>query len=428
MTQLAEGVQKVQSAVAQVKSGIYLIRDIRPSAPTTAATHLPAQSPSSTLILQGTLEQWVLQLPGRHGSADWLKAGQWVSVLTGRQGLVQLQPAHLAPDSERAVQIRAALAHASLRRWLPLEQPLSQSLQQLQRVPADALRAAGSSVSGVTQGSSGIPSAGLEGVRQYLISHLPRADDLARPEGLKQALEFAGLWSEQRLIGSPSTAADLKLLVMETLVRASRSLQLPPNQLEMLFRHDFPQGADSLLAQITQALSASKKTSANRQPALDIGQWLHVLARLLTRVHVQQLNQLASQSNTPDPATPQTLWVAELPWQHKGQADVLELQVARRDVEKGPRGTPATQWQVTLAFPWGDSGTLHARILYCDAQVSAHFWAPDDILCQQVDRQSSLLEAGLTRWGLSVGEISAQVGEPPREQRGISRHYIDTRV
>ncbi|WP_369601768.1 hypothetical protein AAIA72_01915 [Hahella sp. SMD15-11] len=414
---IAEARQAALQTVAEVRAGVFLVRDIQPvRTPGVAAADSP---PALMLTLQGEQHALTITLPGTDArTAAWLRSGALIRLLQGDAGGWRLEPA--PPDVPRQTldSLKAAVLTSALKRWLPVQQPLGSLLSRAGTL-ADPAR-------GSLPGQSPL----IRGAWQQLMGSLPSLTSLTRPDSLPAAMQYAGLWTEAS-IGKGDVLPDtFKLRLMDTLVTLARTLNLSPETFANLFRAGpAPDLPDEVLALLLPRSAGTKPGHAEAQQAKpDVGQWLQILARMLTRVHVNQLNSLPGPPPDSDAPPPPPVWIIELPYQVDGRAETLSMRVQRKPVDKGPKGRPALQWQVNLAFPWGQEQALHACVLYCDGRVSARFWVPDRSTLDKLQAQQPMLEAGLRRWGLAVGEISAQEGQPPREETGIRRQYIDTRV
>ena len=104
-------------------------------------------------------------------------------------------------------------------------------------------------------------------------------------------------------------------------------------------------------------------------------------------------------------------WSMEIPFLHKGQVDVVPLNIERRSRSNKEPGEPS--WLVKLALDTPQFGPLHATILWHKQQVSSVLWAERNSTADLVRHHLDHLHDALTGQGLAVTSLECRTGKPP---------------
>ncbi|GAA3949982.1 flagellar hook-length control protein FliK [Allohahella marinimesophila] len=223
-------------------------------------------------------------------------------------------------------------------------------------------------------------------------------------------------------MAQPQTAAQLVRLlraeILKTLDTPARLSGLTPDAQE--------QAAVSMLSRA--ALNSSKEDSDR-----DTGEILKHLARLLSRVQTNQLTSIQA-SHQADAELPgsQTL-VLDLPFLHH-QAEMVTVLMERYPTQGQHTGDTQEQrygYRIVLDFNFDKNEritALKSHVRYTEGTVSAAFWTSSEHEAQIVASHLPHLRQELTRWGLTVGELSLQVGEAPPARQGVRKQILNERI
>ncbi|MDX1251037.1 MAG: flagellar hook-length control protein FliK [Gammaproteobacteria bacterium] len=261
-----------------------------------------------------------------------------------------------------------------------------------------------------------------------VFNSLPRPDDIATADGLKNALYNSGTFLESKL-AAPATAQDKTLLSVDFkagLLRLVDKLQTEAGGQSQHVGSGAQTSASAppplrgapLQAQAAMPPSLAEETSTGRMSAELTHQAEGALARL-------QLNQLAAL-----PTTGQTtpLWTLELPVRRDEHTEILHLRIERDQSSHTSSATSKDTWTVTLAMDTGNLGPLHARITLADQQVSAALWAEKDSTATLLDQHINELRQDLDHAGLKTGAIRCQQGAAPQTTMARQTTLVDLKA
>lgn len=245
-----------------------------------------------------------------------------------------------------------------------------------------------------------------------VFASLPRPDDIATAEGLKNALYNSGTFLENKLAATAQDRSPLSMDLKAGLLRlvdklhteAGGQSQHGVSGTQTATSTPPPLRGAPLQTQAVMPPSLTEHTSDGRASAELTRQTEGALARL-------QLNQLAA---LPVAGQPAPLWTLELPVRHDERADVLHLRIEQDQSSHTSSDTSKNTWTVTLAMDIDNLGPLHARITLADQEVSATLWAERDSTVTLLDQHLKELRRDLDHAGLKTGAIRCQPGELPQ--------------
>ncbi len=233
-----------------------------------------------------------------------------------------------------------------------------------------------------------------------LLNRIATPQQLATPEGLKQALADSGLFLPNRLArGDANVAQDFQggLLRLLSLLRtdAAPGAQHPATAREA--RTELPPEFRALLHDLTQQADGA-------------------LAR--TRMH--QLHNLANQ-NGAEPA-----WLVELPLRHPHGPEVLQLRIQREAGEKG--NGRASGWSVRLHFDDARHGTVDCAVTLAGHSVGVNFWTERPATAHLFTQRLDELRGRLQQVGLEVTRLQTAVGTAPAAEPLVPSGLLNVSV
>ncbi|WP_416394681.1 flagellar hook-length control protein FliK [Allohahella sp. A8] len=221
---------------------------------------------------------------------------------------------------------------------------------------------------------------------------------------------------------APQTAAQLirvlRAEILKTLETPTRLASLSPDAQE--------QAAASMISRAARNIS---KDDSDR----DTGEILKHLARLLARVQTNQLTSIqGSQQAEAELPGSQTL-VLDLPFLHH-QAEMVTV-LMERYPGPGRQGDGPEEarygYRIVLDFNFDKSEritSLKTHVRYTEGTVSAAFWTGSEKEAGIIATHLPQLRQELIRWGLTVGELSLQVGDAPPAREGVRKQILNERI
>ncbi|KAB7627154.1 flagellar hook-length control protein FliK [Alkalilimnicola sp. S0819] len=333
-------------------------------------------------------ERLLLRVAGRQLPApanSGLKAGQLVQLRVEQQAERTL----LTLVEQAGTRNSRELLQQALRQLLP-----QQGSRTPLNTPAQALAAA--------QAETTQLPAPLQQALNALLSALPRASDLQNPQGLRQALQHSGLFTESSLARprpGQSLGQDLKATALRLM------LQLQPGK----GGGGTPGGAAAPTADL--ALSLLTQTE-----------------HLLSRLQQLQVHNAGAETGRLDLAV-------ELPLRHDQGLDLLQLRLRQED--EAPAGDAdggreadtedgARPISIQVAFRFEGLGPVQARLRLRGEHVSASWWAERAETAALFQTHQARLRTQLEGLGLTVDALGLQSTRPPgplddlhRDARGL---------
>jgi hypothetical protein len=287
-----------------------------------------------------------------------------------------------------------------------------------------------------------------------ILSSLPQAKDVARPEGLRQALRDSGVFFESRvsqaaLAHTPFPSQDLKagLLRLAGLLARTPPTAVTPGpgggtaagSPPATVRAETGPAVDRARPQTPatpqpEAISAApppqRGTPPRPQPSLPasllgLGAPEKVAAEMrgqvegtIARVQLQQLSSLPAEDGT------RLVWSAELPVRDSERVDLWALRIEEEEPAREPGDS--ARWSVSLAFDLQDLGPVHARVVLQGERISTSFWVEQPATAAIFEAHKESLRASLEEAGLAVGNILCVQGNPPKpDDSGTSPPLIE---
>lgn len=249
----------------------------------------------------------------------------------------------------------------------------------------------------------------LRELAQRVLERIATPQQIATPDGLKQAIKDSGVFFEHKLASPaarPETTAppaqDLKAVLLQ--LASVLKTALPPTA---------PVAAPSPNANPSPAPTAPR----NQQPApaqqaaaiIDAGLQLQVLAKetdaAVARVTLQQLLSL------PEKTTDAPQWIFDLPVRWGESINIIHLHIYREKHPRDPKHPPA--WCVRLSFDLLALGEIGVLVTLLGGAVSLSIWALQPATKTLFDQHIGELQAQLRDAGVPVNRISCECGAAP---------------
>lgn len=310
----------------------------------------------------------------------------------------------------------------ALRHLLPLQGTLTPLLEQL----GSALRARSTGAAGRE-----LPAPVREALNAVL-ARIPTAEQAARPEGLREALQRSGPLLESRLAallqpaaqGSPTAGNSAAQVLNQDLKAALLRLASRIRQ----------QAAASGTAAggATRAAGGGGQESIGRAaappPGLPADGLLATLLRqtesALARMQLLQVQAAALEQRLD--------FSLDLPLRDGGELDLLRLRV--REDDSGAAGEAEDEGralELRLGFEFQRTGPLHAIVRLRGETVSVAWWAERGETVAVLDELLPHLEARLRAQGFELGYVVCQQGRPPQPpdpEPGSRRPLLDLKA
>jgi hypothetical protein len=380
-----------------------------------------------------------------------------VQVKTIANGIPQLQ---VIAATDEALNV-ATVLHATQQQQRPLP-PLYANLAQLQQLQNK-------------QQLDALPAAVRERIQSFWRA-LPDTNQIQKPTGLKQAMNYSGPFLESALLnlaqgqGRSYPAMDVQagLLRLASAIRAQLEAAslLRNEQARSSGQTRSDQGthvrttpietqasnSDALKTtamtgntnekisipaagandikplhpQIPQAQARPGSTITNLTSEHLLEQLLQQTEGGLARILTQQLHSVSH-----DPQRP--LWLMELPVRHENGVDVFDLRI-HRDAEEHHAAAEQAQhtWTVMLGFDLQGLGPVRAQVSLVQDQISTFWWADQPNTVELFHQHVDQLRHRITTVGLKVNKLQCKHGIPDANQTPrtipISNVSVDEKI
>lgn len=329
------------------------------------------------------------------------------------QLLSQLQtytptPPSLSRNEAASLQSLLQAASAQLRRALPRQAPLNQTLQQLSQLAPQLPRETANTPTAPqpqqpTQApGQPRPQASLQAHLGQLLKMIPQGSRTPTAQQLQNFIPFSGLLLEAAIArgSAPSQIqADLKFLLQQ---------------------------ASSQLRAQTPAQAGQQQLNAQLGRQLDAAQ---------ARIQVLQQNSLQATQVSHERGQPAQILQMDLPYSVRGDWFQAQLEIRRWIEEKDAEATAkqaarkTRSWEVRLSFDLEAWGKVHTRLKLKAEHLKADVWVEAEQSWEPVRAQVALLEARLRRLGAEVETVECHLGQPPETFiKRPAQQMIDTEV
>lgn len=149
-----------------------------------------------------------------------------------------------------------------------------------------------------------------------------------------------------------------------------------------------------------------------------------VLEAGLSRIHLNQLDAVASRHTGADAAPTIPTWVMELPVRTPHGYDRINVRIEEHAHQAETKRKK--QWLVQLGFDLHELGKLSATLSVIDRSVAATLWAEQEQTHRTVQRELTTLRQGLEAVGVNVTDMQCRLGIPPERSGLILQRLVDT--
>lgn len=279
-----------------------------------------------------------------------------------------------------------------------------------------------------------------------LLGALPDARQLGSAKGVAQAIQQSGVFLEAQLLrGAEGLPQDLKANLLRLIAQlvpaqngtaASVLANLPGNALAGANNL-----AQSLPAFVRNALGVLGQTGG-RTPAIsfplpsrlahqleedgDLESLLKLAAAAVSRLQTHQLSSLSQNEVLPD-GTQLNTWQMEIPMRQQHQLVPLQVRIQQEERQASEREQAReTLWRVELAFDLDPLGPVQAQATLSQGSIASQLWAERSSTASLIERELSHLRQRLNDAGLTVGELSCNLGKPPQGARtAVEQRWVD---
>ncbi len=250
---------------------------------------------------------------------------------------------------------------------------------------------------------------------KQLMEQLPEAQRAVVKDGIRQAVQNSGTFTETRLAqsvqqGKPPPQGDTKLNLVRLLTTLQTVLKDLPKTTE-------PTRYSPLItAQTAPPLRNQAPVAQPRVPPSIVqllegnSGMVRLLQELivqtegaLARVQVGQLSSLGSQEG------PTQVWIAEVPLRFGQQTDLIQFRIEHH---RGGGGKGEEYWSITFAFELEELGPVRARVVFFQEELSATLWAERESTAKKFKERLEELRKRIEKRGLSVKSVDCHSGIP----------------
>lgn len=280
-----------------------------------------------------------------------------------------------------------------------------------------------------------------------LLSALPDAHQLGSAKGVAQAIQQSGVFLEAQLLrGAEGLPQDLKANLLRLIAQlvpaqnggtAALLANLPGNALAGANNL-----AQSLPAFVRNALGVLGQTGGRTQPPTsfplpsrlahqleeegDLEALLKLAAAAVSRLQTHQLSSLSQNEVLPD-GTLLNTWQVEIPMRQQHQLVPLQVRIQQEERQASEREqTRDSLWRVELAFDLDPLGPVQAQATLSQGSIASQLWAERSSTANLIERELNHLRQRLNDAGLTVGELSCNLGKPPQGARTtVEQRWVD---
>lgn len=258
---------------------------------------------------------------------------------------------------------------------------------------------------------------------RQLMTQLPDAQRMVTRDGVRQAVQNSGTFTETRLAqasqqGQPPPAGDTKLnlvrllvvlqTVLQSLPRTSESgrpLLLPETQIPPPLRTQTPLAQPRVPPSIVQLLEENAGVVRLLQ------ELLAQTEGALARIQVSQLSSLGTQEQ------PTQVWIAEVPVRFGQLTDLFQFRIEHH--RSGGKGAEE-YWSITFAFELEELGPVRARVVFFQEELSATLWAERESTARQFKERLEELRKRIEQRGLKVKSVECHSGIPVDDRAPVA--------
>ncbi|WP_417504593.1 flagellar hook-length control protein FliK [Marinomonas gallaica] len=309
-----------------------------------------------------------------------LKPGDTLNVIVDKQGQLQLYP------TERTNTTATTLTEG-LKQTLPKQVTPQEFISLIRQL----------STLSQAQNATALPEK-LSSAIDQLVKQLPNIQSLTQSsDGIKQAIQNSGLFSENNLANKANLVSDLKL-------NLSR-LEGVNNEL-------------SKQAPVTNNLSANSSQQA-----------LNMVAGAIERITTSQVRHLIESAQQDGSILPLTV---EIPIKDGQSTSIVNLRIDKDDSDNETQEPHKRRWLVQLKFEFEETGRFEARASVQDKKVGVLFAVEDASTEQMIRERLDDLRANLRARDVEIETLDcfrAKLNPQPNQyQETSNKRLIDVRT
>jgi hypothetical protein len=282
----------------------------------------------------------------------------------------------------------------------------------------------------------------LKDIAAQIIQNLPPKEQLISSLGLKQALENSGLFLEAKLPAQAELIKTLPLLIKNeslplSLQRIAGEILQNLTQKEPLLNNSAVQSKPDAIAELTALkLNLDAQTVANKAFALDANDFKANLLKFIGALKHELNTQSEQPSNSvdvdlfknlqnktentiakivldqlislPREDNPKQLWVIDIPFLDRQQAESVRIEVQQDKESK--QHTGSIDWSVNITITPPELGTIHCIVSYKNEVISTFFKSSNLQTTNLIKHNLDYLKIQLEEAGLKTGHMDAHDG------------------
>ncbi|WP_340121842.1 flagellar hook-length control protein FliK [Methylobacter svalbardensis] len=280
----------------------------------------------------------------------------------------------------------------------------------------------------------------LKDIAAKIIQNLPPKEQLITSQGLKQAIANSGLFLEAKLPPAMAQAELIKELpqliknetVPQSLQRIAAEILQNLTQKEPLLNSPSATTAKQLseaeLLTLKLNIADAPKAEAlgNEDFKANLLKFIQALKQELTNQAAQQINQadldllknlqnktentvaklvLDQLMSLPKEDNPKQLWLIDIPFIDRQQAETVKIEIQLDKKNKQPSGS--SDWSVNITITPPELGTIHCRVSYQNDVISTYFNSQQTQTTQLIKHNLDYLKNQLEESGLTTGHMVA---------------------
>lgn len=306
-------------------------------------------------------------------------------------------------------------------------------------------------------------------------THLRSADQLAKPQVLKQAMQNSGVQFENRLkqvATSPLSNAPLNNTLQKnpapTNVIQNTASQPTPTTANTLTQQDLKAALLLLLNKLQHTAPGAATQASSNQPntvqpnaliailqnlltgnphvsqlkqqlprEAMLQQLQHLVQQSLNKIQSQQLHSLSRKTVTPETQVGSTQsWQLEIPIRYGHDVHSMSLLLEEDWVQHykdnhnsdEKEANKVRKWFVKLGFDLPGAGTIHAHLTIVENTVSANLWAEKPATFKKALEHIDVLKFRLQKDGVNITSIDCFAGHPPTTDNRLSYSLVDIKT
>lgn len=288
----------------------------------------------------------------------------------------------------------------------------------------------------------------LKDIAAKIIQNLPPKEQLITSQGLKQAIANSGLFLEAKLPPAMAQAELIKELpqliknetVLQSLQRIAAEILQNLTQKEPLLNSPSAttakqlSEAELLTLKLNMADAPKAEALGNEDFKANLLKFIQALKQELTSQAAQQINQadldllknlqnktentvaklvLDQLMSLPKEDNPKQLWLIDIPFIDRQQAETVKIEIQQDKDNKQPSGS--SDWSVNITITPPELGTIHCRVSYQNDVINTYFNSQQTQTTRLIKHNLDYLKNQLEESGLTTGQMVAQDGSQNKQ-------------